>query len=146
MRLRLPTGAGTPFNGAGILLWGNALNFLRIERNIFRSGDQQLCYPPLIEHWREGEYAGANEDPVDADFFKGRSTWFKLTRRAKQATVSMSHDGKEWIEIKTIEVEFPEKLSVGVSAVNSSNAPFTVEFEDFELKSHAPAPVKPKDQ
>jgi len=133
------TGIGTPFNGAGLLLWGNSQNFFRVERNAFRSGDALYCYPPLIEHWREGEYAGANSDPVKADFFKGRSTWFRLTRRGKQAAVSMSHDGKEWIDIKTVEVEFPEKLSVGLAAVNSSNAPFTAEFEDFEIKSHPPA-------
>ncbi len=136
------TGIGTPFNGAGLLLWGNSHNFLRIERNIFRIDDKLYCYPPLIEHWREGEFAGANDDPVDAEFFKGRSTWLKLARRGKQATVSVSHDGKEWMEIKTVEVEFPEKLSVGVAAINSSNAPFTVHFEEFEIKAHSPEPVR----
>jgi len=140
---RQATGMGTPFNGAGLLLWGNSQNFLRVERNAFRSGDTLSCYPPLIEHWREGEYAGANDAVADADFFKGRSTWFKIARRGKQTTVFMSHDGKEWTEIKTFEAEFPEKLSVGVAAVNSSNAPFTVEFEEFEVRSHAAEPARP---
>ena len=44
-----------------------------------------------------------------------------------------SHDGKEWTAVKEISVELPQKVQVGVAAVNSSDKPFTVEFKDFTV-------------
>src|SRR5947208_110569 len=42
---------GRSFNGAGLLLWQDEKNFLRLERNSFRVLEQNLsvCYPPLLE-------------------------------------------------------------------------------------------------
>ncbi len=50
-------------------------------------------------------------------------------------TVSISHDGKEWSEVKTFPVDFDDDLQVGVAAINSSNLPFAVEFEEFTIES-----------
>jgi hypothetical protein len=116
-----------------LLLWQNENNYLRLERNAFRYDPEMYCYPPLIEHWQNKQYVGANDDPVDASFFKGASTWLRMKRAGKDVTISISHDGKEWIEIKTIAVEFPDEVSVGVAAINQSNGPLIVDFDKFEL-------------
>ena len=49
-------------------------------------------------------------------------------------TVSISHDGKEWSEVKTVKVEMADAVSVGIAAVNSSDLPFSVEFEEFTIE------------
>lgn len=125
---------GRPFNGAGILIWQDGDNFLRVERNAFWIDDSLVCYPPLMEYWRNREYAGANEAPEPATYFRGESTWLKADRKGKNVTVSISHDGKDWIEVKSFEADMLDDLQVGVSAVNSSDTPFTVNFEELTIK------------
>ena len=136
------TARGQPFNGAGLLVWQSEESFLRVERNAFWSGDALVCFPPLIEYWSKGAYSGANDDPTDAAYFKGPSTWLKASRKGKHVTVSISHDGKEWSDVKTFPVDMTDDLFVGVAAVNSSDTPFTVHFEEFTLNGMA-KPMKP---
>ena len=130
------TGPGRAFNGAGLLIWQDENNFLRLERNAYWVSNLLLCYPPLIEHWRDGKYRGVNSGPTRADeFFKGRSTWLKLRRQGERVTASFSHDGDEWTVAKEFKVDFPDEVSVGIAALNTSNAAFSVEFEAFEIKA-----------
>lgn len=131
------TGKGRPFNGAGILIWQNEYNFLRVERNAWWDGESFQCYPPLIEYWHERRYSGANEPSVEsAEFFRGDATWLKAVRRGRKVMISLSHDGKDWIDMKTIDVDFSGRLQVGVAGVNTSDKPFHVTFDDlkFDLK------------
>lgn len=129
------TGPGRPFNGAGLLIWQNEDNFLRLERNAYWVLESLYCYPPLIEYWRDGKYSGFNSGATRADeFFNGRSTWLKLRRLGKRMTASFSHDGDEWTVAKEFTVDFPDEVSVGIAALNTSNAAFCVEFEAFEIK------------
>jgi hypothetical protein len=125
------------FNGAGLLLWQDEKNYLRLERNAWWSkGDKATeCYPPLIEYYLDGEYQGSQPKVDSAEFFKGPSTWLKLERRGDKVTAYYSHDGTEWTMAKEIMVEFPNRIQVGVVAVNTSKEPFTVKFEEFEVKS-----------
>jgi len=130
------TGPGRPFNGAGLLIWQNEENFLRLERNAYCVSELLFCYPPLIEYWRDGKYGGFNSSPTRADeFFQGRSTWLKLRRQGERMTASFSHDGDEWTVAKEFTVDFPDEVSVGIAALNTSNAAFSVEFEAFEIKA-----------
>ena len=130
------TGPGRPFNGAGLLIWQDENNFLRLERNAYWVSKLLLCYPPLIEYWRDGKYSGVNSNPTSADeFFKGRSTWLKLQRQGERMTASFSHDGDEWTVAREFKVDFPDEVSVGIAALNTSNSAFCVEFEAFEIKA-----------
>ena len=127
-------GKGLAFNGAGLLIWQNKNNFLRMERNAFGDPDSLHCFPPLIEHWQDGKYKGVNSKVVLADdFFEGYSTWLKFQRKGTSITASYSHDGKEWTVTKKLTIDFSDELSVGVAALNTSNAPFIVVFEEFNL-------------
>ncbi|MEZ6130383.1 MAG: DUF1349 domain-containing protein [Planctomycetaceae bacterium] len=131
------TGRGRPFNGAGLLVWQNEDNFLRLERNAYWVSNKLMCYPPLIEHWHDGKYAGFNSNPMAADeFFTGRSTWLKIQRQGERITASFSHDGMEWTVAKEFSVQFEDAVSVGMVAINTSDAEFRVEFESFQIDSH----------
>ena len=124
-----------PFNSAGLLLWQDEKNYLRLERNGWWSIDDKAtaCYAPLIEYYIDGQNRGGKPKVESEDFFQSPSTWLKLERRRDKATAFYSHDGQEWTEAKEIVVEFPPKIQVGVAAVNTSKQPFTVEFEEFQV-------------
>lgn len=124
----------TPWNSAGLLLWDGDMNYLRLERTALWGKNQELlCFAPGFEYWKDGKVKVYNQRIESADFFKGNSTWLKLERQGDNVTAHYSHDGKEWTEAKQAAVEFPRKVQIGVAAVNSSDAPFTVEFEDFKV-------------
>jgi hypothetical protein len=124
-----------PFNFAGLLLWDGYNHFLRLERNAgWSRGQKLMCFAPGFEYWKDGKCKTHNKRIETADFFKGMSTWLKLERKKDNVTAYYSHDGKEWTEAMQAAVEFPKKVQIGVAAVNSSNAPFTVEFEELKVE------------
>jgi regulation of enolase protein 1 (concanavalin A-like superfamily) len=127
----------TPFNGAGLLIWQDDKNFLRLERNRFYVADagRYACYPPLLEYFKDGEYQGTDPNGTLDEFFKGRSTWLRLARKGSKVVASYSHDGKEWTEVKEIPVDFADKMSVGIAAINNSTEPFKVDFEGFKVST-----------
>ena len=131
-----PLGNAPPYNGAGIVLWESVDNYLRIERNAYwtRAG-AKLCDSPLIEYWYKHRDQGLNTEEVTPDFYSGKSTWLKVSRKEKEIAVSLSHDGTAWDEIKSFPTELPDELFVGVLAINTSNSPFVVAFDNFHLRA-----------
>jgi hypothetical protein len=125
----------TPFNSAGLLVWQDATNFVRLERNVWWSEEagRNACFPPLIEYIRAGEYQNTNPEITNDEFFKGRSTWLRLERKKDMMTASYSHNGKDWTVAKKFQVELPAKLQVGIAVVNTSAKPLTVNFEELRV-------------
>jgi len=127
--------SAVPFYGAGLLLWQDEKNLLRLERDIWWRADlkKHVRYPPLVEYYKDGVYQKTNPISTFDEFFKGKSTYLKLERKGDKALASYSHDGKEWTMAKEITVELQKKLQIGVAAVNGSEKALTVVFEDFKL-------------
>lgn len=124
---------GFPFNGAGLVLWSDAKNFFRLERNIWLIPDQNkfVCYSPLVEYYKGGQYQKTNPRVVGAEFFQGRSTFLRMERTGGQITASYSHDGEAWTVAKEVQVDLPQKLQIGLAVINSSNGAMTVEFSEY---------------
>ena len=59
--------------------------------------------------------------------------YLRLTRVGNQVTASVSTDRKAWRELKTLTVDYPAKLKLGVAAVNTASVPLTAELEEFRL-------------
>lgn len=126
----------SPFNGAGLLLWMDDKNHVRLERNVWlRSSDARHCFPPLFQVFKDGVDQRTNPPLTTADFFKGDSTWLRLERRDGVLTASYSHDGNDWIDVKRLELKLPDTVHVGISASNTSNRPFRVEFDKYKLEA-----------
>jgi hypothetical protein len=128
---------GAPFNGAGLVLWQDDRNFLRLERNAWRvpANAEPVCYPPLLEYYEDGRYLDTNPPAAPASFFKGSTTYLRLQRRGDSVSTAYSHDGQEWFPVKAIKVGLSGKVQVGIAAVSTSTKPFTVKFEGFTLSS-----------
>jgi len=126
------------FNGAGLLIWNTERDFIRVERNIWvRPDSKRLSYTPLIEHWRDGK----NMTPrlcTDRPFWKGKSTYLRVKRTGDEFTVSLSHDGFQWLDMESVSAKLPDKIKVGVAAINNSDKPFKVEFSEFKLAGVVP--------
>ena len=124
-----------PFNSAGLLLWQDEKNYIRLERNNWWASEvsSYVRFPPLIEHYRDGDFQNTNPEPTADEFFKGKSTWLRLERKGDKVTASYSHDGKEWTEAKQMTAEFPKKLRVGLAVVNTSVKDCAVDFEEFKI-------------
>jgi regulation of enolase protein 1 (concanavalin A-like superfamily) len=122
------------FNGAGLLLWADADNFVRLERNKYWMGNRHFCYPPLFEYFQNGVYQNTDPQPTTPDFFRGNSTWLRFERTGVRLSADYSHDGRQWQNASVITVELPSKVQVGVAAVNTSQRTFTVTFEEFSLQ------------
>jgi hypothetical protein len=125
--------SATAGNYAGLLLWESDKNYVRLERNARWDADQLLCFAPGFEYWKDGALKHGPPRTTTPDFFKGKSTWLRLERNADNVTAYFSHDGREWTEATMAAIDFPRKVQIGVAAINSSDAPFTVEFEDFQV-------------
>jgi regulation of enolase protein 1 (concanavalin A-like superfamily) len=124
-----------PFNSGGLLLWQDSKNYIRLERNTWWVNEvgKHACFPPLIEHYKDGDYQNTNPEGTLDEFFKGKSTWLRLERKGDKVTASYSHDGKEWTEAKVMTADLPKKLQIGVAVVNTSAKDCTVEFEDLRI-------------
>lgn len=122
-----------PFNGAGLLLWANDKNFLRLERNMWTTPHGgHSSYQPLFQYWKNDKNLTPNA-PSSKPFFKGRSTYLRLTRQGNQVRAAVSNDGVDWSETHPVTVQFPRKIKVGVDAINTSKQPFIVKFSELKL-------------
>ncbi len=92
------------------------------------------CFPPLCEIFAEGKYRGISKQPTAEEYFQGRSTWLRIEREGDYFKPAISHDGQTWEELPRVEVILPDRLLVGVAALNTTTTPHTVTFED--LRSH----------
>lgn len=62
--------------------------------------------------------------------------WVRMERKGNKILASSSFDEKTWKELKSFEVDWPQKLKLGVQATTSSSQlPWTVKFEDYEVKT-----------
>lgn len=123
-----------PFLAGGILVWSDSDNFIRLERAAMNRGGRLL---PTVgfEEW-EGGYAGA----VHNEAFQEGTCYLRLERKGSRIFGAISRDGSQWKILKPIDTVWPSKLKVGLMAVSTSNEPFSVKFEEFELKTkEAPA-------
>jgi regulation of enolase protein 1 (concanavalin A-like superfamily) len=118
------------FQGAGLLLWQDENNYLRLEKATLyakEGGRKTLVH---LELCKEGKVASLVPLPVR----EGDLT-LKFDRRGSEVRCSYSpDDGKTWLEVKRQMVPFPNVVAVGVSASNASPITFQARFEDLHLK------------
>ncbi len=116
------------FHGAGLLLWKDKDNYVRLERAGAGASGRPHTHQILVEVCKNGKPAGHNY----ADWPPG-PTLLRMERRKDGLICSHSGDGQTWIEDKALGPLFPGKVNVGVSASNTSKKAFPARFEEFTL-------------
>jgi regulation of enolase protein 1 (concanavalin A-like superfamily) len=129
----LPDFPFPPFLGAGLLLWQDENNYLRLERTSIYSPEGKRLHQVMLEFCRDGKtLPGVFRDARDSDIT------LKFDRRGSEVRCSYTSDnGRNWPEIKRQMASFPNQLKVGVSASNAAPVRFAPRFEAWELTGPA---------
>jgi regulation of enolase protein 1 (concanavalin A-like superfamily) len=118
-----------PYNGAGIVVWRDSDNFIRLERSAtFNKGKVNTF---AIFEEREGGSRGAvHNGPLTPG-----TAFLRIARRGSRIFGLTSKDGQHWTQLKPIDTVWPSEVKIGINAINSSNEPFTVRFENLSIKT-----------
>ncbi len=121
------TNVYSPYHGAGLLIWQDQENYVRLEIAADLQHGKARPYVNF-EHRKDGALA-TSSGIVNTD----GSNHLRLRRRGAEIYASFSPDGVRWTSFSPITAHLQERLNVGVVAINSSTKPLTAEFEGFDV-------------
>jgi regulation of enolase protein 1 (concanavalin A-like superfamily) len=117
------------FQGAGLVLWQDKENYLRLERTAkSANGKVTLQAEVLIEVCKNGKTAYHSYVPCPAG-----ALYLVVARIDGNISFMFSSDGKSLRRHPPLPFNFPSKIQIGLSASNASKEPLTVKFEEFML-------------
>lgn len=118
-----------PFNGAGIIVFSDTDNFIRLERAAVNRGGRINPYVNFEE------FEGGSNGVTHSEVMKGGDCWLRMERKGSKIHGSISFDGKTWKDLKPIQTVWPKNVKIGLLATSSSGLPFSVVFEEYQLKA-----------
>lgn len=136
------------FQGAGLLVWQDPINYIRLERsaNYFIANGRRTPFV-LLEYYQNGQPGGKEVPAKDKESVtkdgKSQEREIDLTLRiirigAEFRCSYSPDDGKTWLEVKRFQAPgFPPVVKVGISATNVAAKSFTPRFEGFDLAAKA---------
>jgi regulation of enolase protein 1 (concanavalin A-like superfamily) len=117
-----------PFHGAGLIVWQDPSNYLRLERAV---GSIQGRHHPYVNYeLRQGGRLVMSHGITTQD----HSLFLRIRRRGRAYSAWYSRDGRRWVELATVDASLDERVDVGVAAINSSGRPLAVELEGFRVE------------
>jgi regulation of enolase protein 1 (concanavalin A-like superfamily) len=123
-----------PFHGAGILVWQDPDNYVRLEI----SSD---VYQGAARHYTNFEYrSGGRMASSQGKSFSDGSNYLWLQRRGSQIRASFSADGEHWVSFPLLSAPLAGDLQVGLDAINSASKPLAVRFADYTVTPR-PGPI-----
>ena len=119
------SGGRHSFVSAGLLIWQDKKNFIRLERAAVEKS-------PFVwvERFKDGKSASSRMKGI-ADKDAGLRVVRKGNRFAFQC--DEGGEGKTWVEVHAEEVALPAKLRVGVAAVNTTVYEFRARLTGLQL-------------
>lgn len=132
--------ADMTFQGAGLLIWQDTKNFVRLERCKGSDGRYGQIHRVLVEMYKGGREAGIHY----SQNLPQRS--FVLAARRKGSTIQLlfSDSPERLVVFREMALDFDKELFIGVSASNLSKRPFQAKFEDFNLVGGENEPIEAK--
>ncbi len=128
-----------PYHGAGLLLWEDERNYVRLEIAAEINQGRPRAYVNF-EHFDDGKLVVTLGREI-----KDGSTQIRLERRGAKLFAGFSPDGQRWTELVPMTVDLPERIEVGVAALNSASNRLVADFRGFTLAPRPPAdPAAPR--
>ncbi len=116
-----------PYHGAGLIVWQDPSNYLRLERAVeFIEGRD---HPYVNYELREGGLLAVSRGITIAD----GPLSLKLRRQGQAFSAWYSHDGRRWIKLGRVDATFTDRAEVGVVAINSSQESLSAELEMLSI-------------
>jgi hypothetical protein len=121
------------FQGAGLLLYQDKDNFVRLEKTAgVAVGSIQPTHKASFQVVKDGRQIQSQTYPLRPE----APAYLLLARAKGRLTFGVTVDlATPPIEIKEVALDLPTKLKIGLSASNISTTPFTATFENFALLS-----------
>jgi regulation of enolase protein 1 (concanavalin A-like superfamily) len=117
-----------PFHGAGLIVWQDPSNYLRLERAAgFINGRD---HPYINYELRENDRLVMSHGITTQD----HSLFLRIRRRGRAFSAWYSCDGRRWIELTTVAASLNERVDVGVAAINSSGQALSARLEGFRVE------------
>ncbi len=117
-----------PYHGAGLIVWQDPSNYLRLERAVgFIKGRR---HPYVNYELREGGLLAVTRGFA----IEEGSLFLELRRQGDAFSARYSRDGRRWVELGGIDATFAERVEVGVIAVNSSERTLSAELEMLNIE------------
>jgi hypothetical protein len=123
------------FQGAGLLLYQDKNNFIRLERagSVVTARATPL-HRLVVEIVRDGKQA---IKPIYLDVPEGDTKLIMVRRKGRIRCMFGPSGSNSIYTFREFAMNFPSKVKVGLSATNISAEPFSANFEGFALLSDA---------
>jgi regulation of enolase protein 1 (concanavalin A-like superfamily) len=119
-----------PWHGAGIIVWNDEDNYIRLERSASNRNGKIAPYVNFEE------FEGGAHGLTNSEGMKEGDCWIRMERKGGRFLGSVSFDNATWKELKPMQVVWPMKLKIGLQTTTTSSLlPWSVVFEDYELKT-----------
>lgn len=122
-----------PYHGAGLVLWQDEGNYVRLEiaTDVVRGKPR---------HYANFEYRGTGRLVASKGLAaEDGSAYLRLSRAGQEVTAAFSHDGERWVTFPSLVVALDERLELGLLGVNSASRPLAAEFREFEVRARGTA-------
>ena len=118
-----------PYHGAGILLWLDRDNYIRLERAAICRDKNPFRYVNFEQR------ANANMEVSSAKGVGDGAIGLRLERRGSTLSAAIREGSEEWITLpKRMAIRrWGARLRIGVVAVNTATDPFIAEFHEFRV-------------
>jgi regulation of enolase protein 1 (concanavalin A-like superfamily) len=117
-----------PYHGAGLIVWQDPSNYLRLERAVGFIKGREHSY--VNYELRESGLLAVSRGITIAD----GPLFLKLRRQGQAFSAWYSHDGRRWIELGRVDATSTDRAEVGVVAVNSSEESLSAELEMLSIE------------
>jgi regulation of enolase protein 1 (concanavalin A-like superfamily) len=116
-----------PYHGAGLIVWKDEGNYLRLERAVAVIHGRTTAY--INYELREGGRLTFSRGIA----IRNRPLHLKIEREGEAIRAWRSPDGSRWAELPGPAVPMTGPVRVGVVAINSSRHPLSAELEHFRI-------------
>jgi serine/threonine protein kinase/regulation of enolase protein 1 (concanavalin A-like superfamily) len=124
---RATTTVYSPYHGAGLVIWQDEENYVRLE--IAADLQYGTARPYVNFEYRKQGALAVSRGMNNGD----GSDHLRLNRRGDEIYASFGPDGARWNSFPPLTVRLNDRLMVGVTAINSSTKPLTAEFARFDV-------------
>jgi regulation of enolase protein 1 (concanavalin A-like superfamily) len=120
---RVKTTYYDPYHGAGLIVWQDSSNYIRLERAVGFIRGRPLPYLNF-ELREDGQLVMTHGIKI-----QDRPIFLKLLRQGQAFSAMTSQDGRRWVYRDGVEATLNERVEVGVFAVNSSSRTLSADLE-----------------
>jgi serine/threonine protein kinase/regulation of enolase protein 1 (concanavalin A-like superfamily) len=123
-----------PYHGAGLLIWQDPQNYVRLE--IATEIRQRRTYHYAnYEYRKDGRLASSVGQKIE-----GEATFVRLERVGGVIQAAIGPDGTVWTPLPPLDVALSDPVKVGLTAISTSSKPLVATFQEFRL---VPIPAAP---